>query len=388
MTRFQAIGMLALFAASSPSQALDQGDTRFNGFGTLGITHLGGAGDNHGYGVSAQTTDHWRGEQLSRLGGQFQYGLTDTVGFTAQVIAKAHSDQWQLTPEWLYLTWHATDKFTMRAGKLDSPLYMYSETLNVGFANPWIRLPDEVYSQVPLNTYRGVDAIYTQPLPFGSLTLQVGGGQATNDKDYVLILDENVQGDQKKTGFINLTLNTNEYGSLRLGYKQTDLHASKSGVVTLPSGQQVNRQFFNFTGNTGSFTSLGYQYDDGVWVSSDEITRRYIEGNSDSRTTAFYTMAGRRFGNFLAHVTYGKLNANQGGERSWTYGLNYNISPTIVLKGEYKRVDASGGSNGVFAISPQQSADNALYNASGGTQGSPSRNFDGDVLSVGIDFVF
>lgn len=99
-------------------------------------------------------------------------------------------------------------------------------------------------------------------------------------------------------------------------------------------------------------------------------------------------MGGRRYGNFLAHVTYAQLDEDNGRQGSWTYGLNYNITPTIIVKGEYKRVDTSGKYNGVFVESAQENYDHAVNAATNGVSGVPSRNYDGDIISVGVDFVF
>ena len=127
---------LAISLASTPVFALEQGEYRFNGFGTAGITHLGGEDDSRDYGINGQTNDDWRGDQLSKLGAQFQYGLTDSVGVTAQVTAKAEQDSWKANLEWLYASWQANDNLMLRGGRLRTPVYMYSETLDVGFTYP------------------------------------------------------------------------------------------------------------------------------------------------------------------------------------------------------------------------------------------------------------
>lgn len=90
---------LAICLAAAPAFALEQGEHRFNTFGTVGITHLGGEDDGRSYGITGQTTDSWRGDQLSKFGAQIQYGLTDTVGITAQVTAKPAQDDWQANIE-------------------------------------------------------------------------------------------------------------------------------------------------------------------------------------------------------------------------------------------------------------------------------------------------
>lgn len=93
-------------------------------------------------------------------------------------------------------------------------------------------------------------------------------------------------------------------------------------------------------------------------------------------------MGGRRFGDYLAHVTYGQLDDPSGRQVSMTYGLNYSFSPTVTLKGEYKRVDTSQGEDalGVFQGNAQQT----LNNAFGQSYGTP----DADIFSVGVDFIF
>ena len=83
MIHFRVLSIAACFASTS-AFALDQGEYLFNGFGTVGVTHLGGEDDGRSYGVQGQTIDSWRGDQVSKFGGQFQYGLSDTLSVTVQ----------------------------------------------------------------------------------------------------------------------------------------------------------------------------------------------------------------------------------------------------------------------------------------------------------------
>jgi len=385
---------LAICLATAPAFALEQGEHRFNTFGTVGITHLGGEDDGRSYGITGQTTDSWRGDQLSKFGAQIQYGLTDTLGITAQVTAKPAQDDWQANIEWLYLSWQTTDNLMLRVGRLRTPVYMYSESIDVGFSYPWLRLPDEVYSQVQLSNYEGVDAVYTVPLSYGSVAFQVAGGQAKN-RD-IFAFDDMHDIDYKKVFGANISLATNDFGTLRVGYVEADISTEIEDFVRLPAalgGTLINQRFQTFDEQKGKFTSIGYQYDNGTWLTSNEWTSRSIEADNSGTIDAFYLMGGRRFGEFLTHVTYAQLDDDAGRQNSWTLGLNYNLLPNVVLKSEYKRVDTSGGYDGVFVRTPQEAFDNAI-NAAGvgpvpaGVAGSPARNFDGDIISVGVDFVF
>ncbi len=376
---------LAICLASAPVFALEQGEYRLNYFGSVGITHLGGEDQGRSYGVSGQTTDSWRGDQLSKFGAQLTYGLTDTLGVTLQATAKPLQDEWQANLEWAYLSWQANDQLMVRAGRLRSPVYMYSESLDVGFSYPWLRLPDEVYSQVQLSNYEGADVVYTLPLSYGSVTFQVAAGQAKN-RDY-FAYDDLFSIDYGKLFGANVSLATNDYGTFRVGYVEADISTTIDGVVNA-FGTPTYLQLLELKKDKGKFTSIGYQYDNGTWLTANEWTTRVTENDNNASIDSFYLMGGRRFGDFLAHVTYAQLDENEGRQNSWTLGLNYNIAPTVVLKTEYKRVDTSGGYDGVFVRSKQELFENEAFERSGGLAGVPTRNYDGDIISVGVDFVF
>ncbi|MBU0813402.1 MAG: hypothetical protein KKH69_17620, partial [Gammaproteobacteria bacterium] len=367
MTAVRVIGLAAVCLATTQAFALEQGEHRLNGFGTVGVTHLGGEDEGRSYGVQGQTNDSWRGDQLSKLGAQLSYGVTDTVGVTVQATVKAQQDEWKANLEWAYLSWQTSDQLMLRAGRLRSPVYMYSESLDVGYSYPWLRLPDEVYSQVQVTNYEGVDAVYTVPLSYGSVTFQVAGGQSKN-RDYYAY-DEQFDIDYGKLFGASVSMATNDFGTLRIGYVEADITTDISGTVTVAPGVVAPLSLLTLDKEKGKFTSIGYQYDNGVWVSSNEWTSRMIENDDMESIDSFYLMGGRRFGDFLPHVTYAQLDDNGGRQSSWTLGLNYQAAPTVVVKGEYKRVDTKNGYDGVFTRNAQEVFNNAVYDLSAGTRG-------------------
>ncbi len=389
MTALRVAGLAAICLAATPAFALEQGEHRFNGFGTVGVTHLGGEDDGRSYGINGQTNDSWRGDQLSKFGAQLSYGLTDSVGVTVQATAKAQQDEWKANLEWAYLSWQTTDQLMLRAGRLRSPVYMYSESLDVGYSYPWLRLPDEVYSQVQVTNYEGLDAVYTVPLSYGSVTFQLAGGQAKN-RDYYAY-DDQFDIDYDKLFGASVSLATNQFGTLRIGYVEADITTDINGTVNnyLTGNPNDSLSLLVLDKEKGKFTSIGYQYDNGTWVSNNEWTSRMIENDGLEAIDSFYLMGGRRFGDFLPHVTYAQLDDNGGRQSSWTLGLNYQAAPTVVVKGEYKRVDTKNGYDGVFTRNAQEVFDNEVHSRFGGALGgAPARNYDGDIVSVGVDFVF
>lgn len=376
MFRLNAIGLAVACLAASPAFALSQGEYRFNGFGTLGFTHLGGEEEGRSYGIYGQTNDSWRGDQLSKLGGQFQYGLSDRLNLTTQVTLKAEQDTWKANLEWAYLSFQATDRLTLRAGRLRVPVYMYSETLDVGFTYPWLRLPDEIYHQVQISNYEGIDFIYSVPVSYGSVTVQAFGGQAEDREQFAY--DQMFDMDYKKVVGANIKLDTHDYGSFRLAYSEASLNMTMPPLALLGMADVANDV-------KGKFTSVGHQYDQGSWLAASEATRLVVEGPTPTKD-AFYVMGGHRFGDFLGHVTYAQLDEESSGRQvSWTYGLNYSLASNVVLKGEYKRVDTSDGGQGVFVQSGQEYISEMVMNRRFGT---PISTYDGDIISIGLDFVF
>jgi len=376
---------LAVCLASLPALAVEQGEYQFNGFGTVGVTHMGGESDLD-YGIQGQTNDGWRGDQLSKLAVQLRYGITDTLSVTGQLGTKPVQDSWEAGPGNLYLAWQANDNLTLRGGRLGTPIYMYSETLNVGFSYPWLRLPEEVYSLVQLTSHDGGDVLYNRSTDIGTLSFQVAGGQAISRKQYAL--DDMHDIDYRDVFAANLALSTDNFGTFRVGYAEADLQITVDDVINTPNAGARNVPFVTYDGNKGKFSSIGHQYDNGTWLSAAEAVKLSIENNSktgesEAETNAFYIMGGRRFGDYLAHVTYGQLDEPSGRQVSMTYGLNYSFSPTVTLKGEYKRVDTSQGdeSLGVFKANAQQTFNNAIGIAPLGTH-------DADIFSFGVDFIF
>src|SRR5690606_24210834 len=197
MNKLNLLGV-AICLASSSTFALDQGESRFNDFGTAATSRVGGGDEGEGNGISGQTTESWRGDHLCKLGGQNSYGLTDRLSASVPTDAKREQDDWRLQLEWAYLAYAVNDQFAVRAGRLRPGAFMCSETLDVGYTYPWLRLPDEVYSQMPITNYEGADVLYSLPVSFGTLNFQASYGQAVNRNIFIHGLDTRLDADYKK----------------------------------------------------------------------------------------------------------------------------------------------------------------------------------------------
>ncbi|OYU73213.1 MAG: hypothetical protein CFE45_37930, partial [Burkholderiales bacterium PBB5] len=87
---------------------------------------------------------------------------------------------WDLKPAWAFVAWRPNDEWLLRAGRLRLPLYLHSESLNIGVAHDMARLPVEMYSIAPTNEYKGLSVGYALPstwLPDSELGIEAYAGR-------------------------------------------------------------------------------------------------------------------------------------------------------------------------------------------------------------------
>lgn len=90
---------------------------------------------------------------------QFDSRLTDSLGATVQLVTEVAGEderQHRINVAWAFLSWRPTSDWLFRLGKQRIPLYLYSQTHNVGVTYDFARPPIEMYSISPNNDYLGV----------------------------------------------------------------------------------------------------------------------------------------------------------------------------------------------------------------------------------------
>ena len=90
---------------------------------------------------------------------QLDSRLTDSIGATVQIVTEVSDEderQHRANVAWAFLSWRPTSDWLFRLGKQRIPLYLYSQTHNVGVTYDFVRPPVEMYSISPNNDYVGV----------------------------------------------------------------------------------------------------------------------------------------------------------------------------------------------------------------------------------------
>ena len=165
------LGLLA--AAAVPAQELS-----WSGFGTLGW-----ARSDQGLRYQRFIDDQGSARRDSLLGAQadLRLGARWSATVQARIAPSDRSDDgWRLSPTWAFVGWRPGDDWLLRAGRLRIPLYMYSQTLDIGQTHDMARLPTELYTLTPANDFDGLYLTHAWTLGEGELTLDAYGGTAAS----------------------------------------------------------------------------------------------------------------------------------------------------------------------------------------------------------------
>jgi len=128
---------------------------RVSGFATVGVTKSD---------VDFETADREFTEELNfstdtKAGLQADFDIAEQWHATIQFTANAY-ENWNTEVEWAFIKYQPRRNLWFRVGRLRFPLYYFSESLDVGFAYPWVRPPMAFYVTSIAN-FEGMDATYS-----------------------------------------------------------------------------------------------------------------------------------------------------------------------------------------------------------------------------------
>lgn len=176
------IVLLVGFCMPVVSAAVNSGDAlQFSGFASFGAGKS--SRDDMPF---LDHTEDWSFRTDTIVGGQAQYQFTDRWSSTIQVVARGftfdENDKFDPVLEWLFTSYQWSAETRFRVGRMRTPLYLFSDSLEIGYAYPWVRPPVEIYSYLlaPLANFDGMDFSTNVDLGEADLDVQlfagVGGG--------------------------------------------------------------------------------------------------------------------------------------------------------------------------------------------------------------------
>ncbi len=377
-------GLLGGMSLSASAAGTD--NISFSGFLTAGATYasqpvLAGTSDVLSDGSIGSVVGF---EADSRFGLQVSAQINPQVSVTGQMLAKSRESNYALSTDWAYVKYRASNNLNVRTGRVKLPSFLISDYNEVGYAYPWVRPPQEMYSANPMTGLNGIDMLLRYNLgdlglliqPFyGSNTQETTVPQAalpgmpcygtTCPDGTVMTVPFSVEG----TRGINLSLGNDSF-TLRAGWFKTQVYQSDFGV----------------DGDEGSFSSAGLTMDVKNIVFYTEGFVRVVEGMAGMafpNQEGGYATLGYRFGKFLPHVTYGWIDPHLTSgslgtplmQRSTALGIRYELGRGAAFKFEALRVTPEPGTTGLLLADPNDPA-------------SPYPNESVMIYSATVDVVF
>ena len=328
--------------------------------------------------------------------------LTETLSFTTQLLAHASAAR-KSGVEWAYLTWRPSSDWNFKAGKMRTPFYLHSNTLDVGYTYPWIIPPQQVYTPYLFPDFTGLSAAYQFNLGAFDIETEAYWG---NFEGTITVQDESPV-DVKVDNIRGLILEAWR-GNLHLRAAYHLAHAE----VKLPRSTRVQTTRFietlrqngfvrsaNSLSTTGdvSFMQAGISYDTLDYFLKAEWTRMSADVSTMFTIQpydSYYLSGGYTFHPFelpiTAHATFASLTATgtprpvneistspflpprvnaqlsalqsvytgifdfrrglSDDVRSLTVGLRWDVNPSVALKAEWVHLRGERDNRSFFTV--------------------------------------
>lgn len=286
----------------------------FNAFGTLGVVH---SSDSQADFTSttykpdgAGFTHDWSADVDSRVGVQLTANITSQLSVVLQLVSEQNfANSYRPGVEWANIKYQLTPDFDFRVGRIELPLFLVSDARKVGYVNPWVRPPVEVYNIEPLTNNDGVDLSYR--LHLGDATTTLG---AAYGRSYRVDFPNRFSIEVRD---LRALIARTEYGAALFNLSYMAAHVTLDPTVALfpafrelgPAGDEVADRY-ELTNKLVSVVSAGASYDPGQWFATGE----WIQFDSRSFvgvSTGWYVSGGYRIAKLTPYLTYSALTVKQ-----------------------------------------------------------------------------
>lgn len=332
MLETKALAAAALCFAGA-AHAQEAPSWRFSGYGTLGAAvtdtdqtqYRSSLRQSHG----ADKTPDFGVD--SRLGAQLDVRLNATFSAVGQALAARRDGSEGPRIEWLFGQADVTSELAVRAGRMVLPVFLFSDTRNVGYAQHWLRTPSEVYSAYPSSSFDGGQLQWRPRWNDVNFTVQASLGKATANM-YVFGAGLDMKINNLRS--LNLVAETGNW-MFRLGGTLTNSRLDVPGAGTLQNTKD-------------NFYAAGVQYDDGQWLLVTEYAMRRQGDGGAANSNSGYVSGGHRFGAWLPYVTLagfdpkGSFYATTPTGVTTAVGVRWDVRPNVALKTQFESLIPTG----------------------------------------------
>lgn len=303
------------------------------------------------------------------FGIQARADLGEGFSATAQLLGRA-ADDFDMKFEWAYLQYNLTEEISLYAGRKRVPLYLYSDTLDLGYGYHWIRPPFEMY-WIPITSYDGVSANYTSMLGPVASNLEVFfGNSESTDARSTISFGVDVELDLDNLGGAFWTLSYESFQArIGMAHARVEATADTPYYLAPPTFTALGGgPYAASEGNDIEYFAGALKFENDTFFILGEYGETQIEKDFND-VRAWYVSAGARMGKFTPHITFAEFHelATRGDaeERATTtVGVRYDFHEKASFKLEFSKVQDRGD--------------------------TPTQSYftDAELISIGIDVSF
>ncbi len=387
----------------SASFSLHAGKLSVNGFGTVGLACFSNEDADFRHNSLSEGAGATRTCDMgldSKIGLQSQMYVNEYVELHLQGVSYKHSDN-SFDPGLTVasIIWRPNEEWRFRVGRFQNPNFIHSDSRLIGYTQPWVRPPREVYGSLPAYDVDGGDLYFLYQLDELTLTFNTGLYSASETLN---VSGEPFDAEASDNIYLNVTGNAGDL-TWKVGVIYGETSAQPDSITSFVNtltffGQPSLAKEFSHIDKTSYYIYGGFWYESLDWLFTGEYVYSDFESYFNENHGAYLTV-GRRFNDWLLHGTWAwrtregldisrqvvnsQLSAIAAGIKTVTdlgshdigIGINYTVSENMLLKMQLNYIIPEAGSSGASYANTTKDYD--IYNP------------DNDILfSLSLDFIF
>ena len=305
MLRISTLAVLG--AVTCGAQAQDGPQVTISGFGTAALTRTDSDGGEFSrINQAAGAAKHARTGVDSDFGIQATARFSDAWSVTAQGLARKSGewDQFGADLNWAFAKYKVNDNVAVRLGRIGMPIYMLSDSVNIGYASTMLRPPTEMYRQVPLDYANGGDLLYQRSFGDTTATAQLAYGSAKNTTSGPTTAHAPVTAAQLQLENGPFTYRF-AYSRARISLHSADISTMLAALGQAGFGTVADQ--LNPVDRRGTFASVGFIMDYRNVLGQAEYGKRRVDTALAPDSSAWYVMLGYRWGKWVPFYVHGDV---------------------------------------------------------------------------------
>ena len=243
----------------------------------------------------------------------------DNLSFAAQAIAYGRED-YSPKFDWIYASYSFTPTIDVAVGKTRIPLFLYSDYIDVSYAQPWLSPPNVVYDRAVINTVDGINFNFASPISENwNMRVQAFYGEVREKLEGISSTGGDVVVEGKDSLGTALTFD-NDWFSVRAVYTEMLVSIDGTQVDTVIGlmdtvGTAISQDFSELTSaidldkDQQEYYSVGMTVDLDTFFGGLEATKSELEDNiliGDGREGYYIFLGTRLPAKWSLSLTYGK----------------------------------------------------------------------------------